>query len=126
MPEQSDFVRIMSLQKSKGLTSKVVIVLGCIEGLAPFIDADETPAEQQEILREQRRLFYVAMTRPSDILVLSSFVALDRHLAYKIGASTRFGLTLRARTIASRFLGQLGATTPAAKAGAAWEASGYT
>jgi DNA helicase-2/ATP-dependent DNA helicase PcrA len=126
MPEQSDFVRIMSLQKSKGLTSKVVIVLGCIEGLAPFIDSDETLAEQQEILREQRRLFYVAMTRPSDILVLSSFVAIDRHLAYKIGASTRFGLTLRARTIASRFLGELGPTTPAANVGAAWEASGYT
>lgn len=115
----------MSLQKSKGLTSKVVIALGCIEGLVPFIDTDETPAEQQEILREQRRLFYVAMTRPTDILVLSSFVAIDRHLAYKIGASTRFSLTLHARTVASRFLAELGPTTPAAKVGTAWEASGY-
>jgi DNA helicase II / ATP-dependent DNA helicase PcrA len=125
MPEDGDFVRIMSLQKSKGLTSKVVIVLGCIEGLVPSIDTDETPAEQQELLREQRRLFYVAMTRPTDILVLSSFVAIDRHLAYKIGASTRFGLTLQARTIASRFLAELGPATPAAKVGSAWEADGY-
>lgn len=125
-PESTDFVRIMSLQKSKGLTSKVVIIAGCIEGLVPFIDPDETTAEQGAILREQRRLFYVAMTRPSEILVLSSFLAIDRHLAHKIGATTRFSLTLQARTIASRFLGELGPTTPAAKVGATWEASGYT
>ena len=33
IPEEGDFVRIMSLQKSKGLTSKVVIVAGCVEAL---------------------------------------------------------------------------------------------
>jgi DNA helicase-2/ATP-dependent DNA helicase PcrA len=125
MPEKADFVRIMSLQKSKGLTSKVVMVLGCIAGLIPFVDSDENPTEQAETLREQRRLFYVAMTRPTEILVLSSFVTIDRHLAHKVGAITRFGLTSQARTIASRFLAELGPTTPAAKVGAAWEANGY-
>ena len=44
MPEDEDHLRIMSLQKSKGLTSKVVLVLGCVEGLVPFEDRDETPA----------------------------------------------------------------------------------
>jgi DNA helicase-2/ATP-dependent DNA helicase PcrA len=125
LPEDENLVRIMSLQKSKGLTSKVVIVLGCIEGLVPFIDPDETPDEQQEILREQRRLFYVAMTRPKDILVLSSFVSIERHLAFKIGAKARLSIGGQARTIASRFFSELGPTTPAAKIGTEWETGSY-
>jgi hypothetical protein len=38
IPEEEDFVRIMSLQESKDLTSKAVVVLSCIEGLVPFTD----------------------------------------------------------------------------------------
>jgi superfamily I DNA/RNA helicase len=125
LPEDENLVRIMSLQKSKGLTSKVVIVLGCIEGLVPFIDPDETPAEQLEILREQRRLFYVAMTRPTDILVLSSFVSIEKHLAFKIGARARLRIGGQARTVASRFFSELGPTTPPAKVGTVWETSSY-
>ncbi|MGA8875611.1 MAG: 3'-5' exonuclease [Candidatus Korobacteraceae bacterium] len=125
IPEDEDFVRIMSLQKSKGLTSKVVLVLGCIEGLVPFINSKETQAEQREILREQRRLFYVAMPRPTDILVLSSFVTIDIHLAYKIGARTRAGSSGMAHTVATRFLAELGPTAPVAKVGATWERGGY-
>jgi DNA helicase-2/ATP-dependent DNA helicase PcrA len=126
MPEKASFVRIMSLQKSKGLTSRVVIVLGLIAGLMPFVDPEENPTEQEEILREQRRLFYVAMTRPTEILVLSSFATIERHLAHKIGATIRFGLTSQARTVASRFLAELGPTTPAAKVGADWLAEENT
>ena len=115
----------MSLQKSKGLTSKVVLVLGCVEGLVPFEDRDETPAEQAAALSEQRRLFYVAMTRPTDILVLSSLVNIATHMAFKIGARTRSVRRDHARTIASRFLGELGPTTPVARVGTKWEAEGY-
>ena len=125
MPESADFVRIMSLQKSKGLTNKVVIVLGCVAGLLPSVDRKETPADQEEILREQRRLFYVAMTRPTDILALSSFVVIDKKLAYRIGAEVRAIIGPQARTIASRFLGELGPTTPAAKSGIQWQQNGY-
>jgi DNA helicase-2/ATP-dependent DNA helicase PcrA len=125
MPETADFVRIMSLQKSKGLTSKVVIVLGCIEGLTPSVDRKESAIEQAEILREQRRVFYVAMTRPTEILVLSSFITVDRKLAYRIGATVRYGTGASAPTIASRFLSELGPTAPDAKSGTAWQRNGY-
>ena len=33
IPEKADYVRVMSLHKSKGLTSKVTIVSGCVQGL---------------------------------------------------------------------------------------------
>ncbi len=38
MPQEGDFVRIMSLHKSKGLTSRAIIVAGCIRGSIPFED----------------------------------------------------------------------------------------
>lgn len=74
MPEAGDFVRIMSLHKSKGLTSKVTIVSSCIQGLIPNTDDELTPDEQAAMLKEQRRLFYVALTRAKNLLVLSSFL----------------------------------------------------
>ena len=115
MPEQGDFVRVMSLHKAKGLTSKVVIVAGTVEGLIPFIDDDEAPAEQAMILEEQRRLFYVALTRCTDVLVISSALSIPLRDARQMGAAvTRYG-----RTIASRFLGEFGPAAPRSRAGAA-------
>ena len=121
MPEEGDFVRIMSLQKSKGLTSKVVIVAGCIEGFIPVHPRDVPEAEAAEILKEQRRLFYVAITRATDVLVVSSFAEIPRQLAYKTGAAVRGW----SDTVASRFIRELGPAAPAASTGAAWKKRGY-
>ncbi len=64
IPPDVTQVRIMSLHKSKGLSSPVVVIAGCIEGLLPAApDEDKTPHEQQADLEEQRRLFYVGLTR---------------------------------------------------------------
>lgn len=123
-PEEGEFVRIMSLHKSKGLTSKVVIVAGCIEGLIPTIDQDATPADRENALQEQRRLFYVSITRCEEILVLSSISSLDESMAYQLGA--RFtGRGGNVRTITSRFMQQLGPHAPIAKSGSNWEDGGY-
>jgi superfamily I DNA/RNA helicase len=111
MPDAGDFVRIMSLHKSKGLTSRAVIVCGCVDGLIPFRDEGLTPREQRESLREQRRLFYVAMTRCTEILLLSSFRQIKASLAYKIGAKvTRGGLNKL--TVSSPFFTELGPSAP--------------
>ena len=57
-------VRIMSLHKSKGLSSPVVVIAGCVNGLLPSEPDRGTPAvERQAMLEEQRRLFYVGLTR---------------------------------------------------------------
>ena len=124
-PQHADFVRVMSLQKSKGLTSKVAIVAGCVQGIIPFLDPSETPAEQIAILEEQRRLFYVAITRCTDILVLSSVSSLNRQLAYKLRAQLRPGGGAMGNTVASQFLGELGPRSPLAITGAAWRAANF-
>jgi superfamily I DNA/RNA helicase len=125
MPEEGDFVRIMSLHKSKGLTSRAVIVVGCIHGLIPFYDRDETPTEKQLTLEEQRRLFYVCITRPEEILALSSVTSLNRSLAHQIGATVRPGWGAEGQTIASRFLHELGAAAPPAQRGDEWQSRSF-
>ena len=70
------FVRVMSLHKSKGLTSQVVIVTGCSEGLIPSQGPASDVQSDIERMEEQRRLFYVAVTRTTERLVLSSFTGI--------------------------------------------------
>lgn len=125
MPEEGEFVRIMSLHKSKGLTSKIVIVAGCTQGLIPFQDLEQAPVEQYAILQEQRRLFYVAITRCTEVLVLSSAARMERQLAWKIGAQLQPGHSNMGKTIASQFFSELGPTAPAPRNGNEWANTGY-
>ena len=121
-----DFVRVMSPQKAKGLTSKVVIVTSCVEGVLPIRDDDSPPQEQESNLAEQRRLFYVAITRCTDILVVSSFIHIDFSLALNIGARAQRISDYESRAIASRFISELGPTSPTSRSGPEWRDSGYT
>jgi len=64
IPPDVTEVRIMSLHKSKGLSSPIVVIAGCIDGLLPAEPEPGTSiAERQAQLEEQRRLFYVGITR---------------------------------------------------------------
>jgi hypothetical protein len=64
IPPDVTEVRIMSLHKSKGLSSPVVIIAGCVEGLLPTApDEDLPPADRDGRLEEERRLFFVGLTR---------------------------------------------------------------
>ena len=113
LPTDVDYVRVMSLHKSKGLTADLVVVVGCIEGLIPKISGD-TQAEQAASLEEQRRLFYVAVTRTRRILILSSVTQLPRKDAHRMQVPIRGGNWTMSDTIASRFLGELGPSQPRA------------
>jgi superfamily I DNA/RNA helicase len=111
LPTDVDYVRVMSLHKSKGLTADLVVVMGCVEGLTPHIDESLGQAEQNAALEEQRRLFYVAITRSRDTLILSSVTSLPRSLAHRLQVRvTGRGQTVS--TITSRFIDELGPTRP--------------
>ncbi|MBI3948992.1 MAG: ATP-dependent helicase [Acidobacteria bacterium] len=117
LPTDVDYVRVMSLHKSKGLTADLVVVVGCIEGLIPTVDEDLPLADQSRALEEQRRLFYVAITRTRKTFVLSSVTELPRELAHRIGVHVVGGNRTHARTMASTFLGELGPSRPPALVG---------
>jgi len=71
---QAEKVALMTLHASKGLEFAVVFITGCETGLIPFSRPDKngypTPLPSQD-LAEERRLFYVGMTRAQKILCFS-------------------------------------------------------
>jgi DNA helicase II / ATP-dependent DNA helicase PcrA len=109
-PTDVDYVRVMSLHKSKGLTARIVIVMECNEGLIPRIDYDEPLVRQQSSLEEQRRMFYLALTRTTETLVLSSIAHIPMQQALQMGLGVQGGG-------ASQFIAQLGPSRPAAISG---------
>ena len=111
LPTDVDFVRVMSLHKSKGLTADLVIVMGCIEGIIPSLPKNAPESEWQQVLEEQRRLFYVSITRTRRILVLSSVTGLPRNVAYKMNVAVR-QKGHQAGTITTRFIDELGPKCP--------------
>jgi DNA helicase II / ATP-dependent DNA helicase PcrA len=123
LPTTATYVRIMSLHKSKGLTADHVFIPGCVEGLVPSYprDSQHIPFEEQRRFHEeQRRLFYVAITRARHTLVLSSTQTLPRDLAHKMGAKVVGRDPINGRTIASTFLADLGRTCPRSELGQQW------
>lgn len=121
VPETPDFVRIMSLHKSKGLTSLVVFVMSVLEGIIPTLSDNLTEAEQQQAIAEQRRLFYVAITRASEQLVISSCRTMQtaRAFSFRVRVSNNRNGML-SRTITSRYLRELGADAPLPVEGTTW------
>jgi len=57
----------MTMHASKGLEFPVVFITGCENGLIPFIPKEK----KHQDVQEERRLFYVAMTRAKQELYLS-------------------------------------------------------
>jgi DNA helicase II / ATP-dependent DNA helicase PcrA len=116
----------MSLHKSKGLNSPYVFVAGCVEGLVPGGPEPGTPATvAAAMLEEDRRLFYVAITRVKadpehgrpGYLALTYPQRMPAAAAYRsqiVPAGQQGGIALLQP---SRFLAELGPQAPAPTVG---------
>jgi DNA helicase II / ATP-dependent DNA helicase PcrA len=62
-----DRIKLMTIHQSKGLEFPVVFIVGCEERLFPRLESNQDLKK----IEEERRLFYVAMTRAKDQLYLS-------------------------------------------------------
>lgn len=63
--DSGDFVTLITAHNTKGLEFRNVIIVGCEEGLFPFVKNGECDTE------EERRLFYVSVTRAQKELYLT-------------------------------------------------------
>lgn len=128
VPPSPEYVRIMSLHKSKGLTSPVVYVVGMVDGIVPTLPSSEraTDVQRAAAIEEQRRLLYVAITRSSSQLILTYSSRMELGLAMSLRVQVQrnrirqVGDIKAAPTIASRFLGELGPDAPRATQGPRW------
>lgn len=84
-----DGVRLMTLHQAKGLEFRYVFIVGLEEGILPHSRSMQDALE----LEEERRLFYVGITRA-------------RHKLYITYARRRFIFGRRGESVKSRFLGE--------------------
>jgi superfamily I DNA/RNA helicase len=64
IPPEVKEVRVMSLHKSKGLSSPYVFIAQCVQGVLPQMPKQATPKAGADAAREEaRRLFFVGITR---------------------------------------------------------------
>jgi DNA helicase II / ATP-dependent DNA helicase PcrA len=120
MPLDVDYVRIMSIHKSKGLTSEISIICGVIEGLVPRIDSELNGDKATRHIEEQRRLFFVGITRPKQELVISTVSRIPKTFAYTMGMKVPWTHSKETKALASSFLTQLGETFPQPIAANEW------
>ena len=64
--KELDSINMLTIHGSKGLEFKAVIVIGCNQGTLPHFKSIEDGD-----IQEERRLFYVAMTRAKELLFLT-------------------------------------------------------
>lgn len=62
--QSQDAVTLSTIHKSKGLEYHTVFIISCIDGIMPHAEAKD--------IEEERRMLYVAMTRATDLLELST------------------------------------------------------
>ena len=72
----ADKINLLTMHAAKGLEFKLVFVVGAEEGLCPYFSPAEEPTAVRQA--EERRLFYVAVTRAKDRLYITR--ALNRRL----------------------------------------------
>jgi superfamily I DNA/RNA helicase len=85
---RAEAVNLLTLHAAKGLEFPVVFVVGCEDGLLPLRWPGSTPTDDE--VAEERRLFFVGLTRAQDRLYLSHAARRFRHGSEREQSPTPF------------------------------------
>ena len=86
VPEQADAPTLLTLHAAKGLEFPRVFIIGLDEGLLPHSRSRDDPEE----MAEERRLFYVGLTRAKDQVVLVRANRRSTYGSYETSEASRF------------------------------------
>jgi DNA helicase-2/ATP-dependent DNA helicase PcrA len=87
LKEDSDAVKLMTVHAAKGLEFEYVFIAGLEQDLFPFKHVDDADIDSSE---EERRLFYVALTRAKKKLFLSNAIIRTIYGAQRVSAPSEF------------------------------------
>lgn len=111
LPVANDSILVLTLHKAKGLTARMVVIVNCLEGCIPYVDDYVSEQEKQDVLAEQERLFFVALTRTTNILIISSTAIMRKGDAARLSVVPGAGWYW-SETQPSRFISMLGPNAP--------------
>ncbi len=98
-PDSNNKVTLMTVHSAKGLEYKYVYIVGCEENLFPSMMA----MESTEGLEEERRLFYVALTRAKKLATLTCADMRFRWGQMNFSTPSRFLAEIDAQFVESDF-----------------------
>ena len=114
-------IHVSTMWGAKGVTADNVYLLGLVDEAIPGVRRDEYPGTDLDFVEEQRRLFYVSLTRCRRTLVLSRFQgAIRRTVALRLGLRVPSGSSDWVRVNPSRFLVDAMEFLPDGVSGATW------
>ncbi len=99
--DQQGQVTMITLHSAKGLEFPVVFISGIEEGLLPISRAIEAEAFDSTALEEERRLFYVGVTRAEKLLYLTYAANRMTYGRYQSGVPSRFLQAIPAELVRS-------------------------
>ncbi|WP_045745983.1 UvrD-helicase domain-containing protein [Actinoplanes rectilineatus] len=105
LDERAEAVNLLTLHAAKGLEFPVVFLVGCEDGLVPLRWPGSAPTDDE--IAEERRLFFVGLTRAQDRLYISHAARRTRHGSERDQAPTPF-----LDVIDSGLFERLGESTP--------------
>jgi len=85
LPEENSDIQVSTLWGAKGVTADHVYVIGLCNEAIPGTRREEYPGSDNDFKEEQRRLFYVSITRSKKTLVLSRANSITPNQAKKLG-----------------------------------------
>ena len=110
-------LQITTLWGGKGLTADHVYVVGLCDEAIPGVGTDEYPGTDADYADEQRRLFYVSITRAKQTMILSRAQRIRRGDAMKLNLPVSPGRWHYADLQMSRFLRDIMDFLPRAQPG---------
>jgi len=117
-------LQVATLWGAKGVTAEHVYILGVCREALPGQRRDEYPGTDAEYRDEQRRLFYVSITRAKRTLVISRALRVGRGAAKQLGLTVTTGNRYWADLGMSPFLHDIMGILPPAVQGASWSGCG--
>lgn len=113
-------LEIATLWGAKGVTADHVYMVGVCGEAIPGERRDEYPGTDEAFFEEQRRLFYVSITRTKRTLVLSRALGIEFGLAKRLGLAVGVSSGGRVVLQMSPFLRDIRDVLPPARTGATW------